>query len=157
MKKLKGLVFGVIFFLVLTKGAFSYDKDLADKFDAFFSKLTPEFIAKRPCMITVKDLFDMIQKKEPFIILDIRTPQERNVVKINLPNTLEIPMHEVFKPENLAKLPKDKKIIVICHTATRSVAVSLPLNMLGFQALVLDGGISELTKAAGRGVVGIAW
>lgn len=157
MRLLKTTVLGLALCLMLTGVSFSYDKELASKFDSFFSNLTPEFIAKRPCMISVKDLFNMIEKKEPFVILDIRTPQERNVIRIVLPNTLEIPMHEVFKTENLAKLPKDKKIIVICHTATRSVAVSLPLNMLGFQALVLDGGISELAKAAGRGVVGIAW
>ncbi|QER41405.1 rhodanese-like domain-containing protein [Thermodesulfobacterium sp. TA1] len=151
------LVLGLLVSFIWLGQGLAYDVDLAKKFDAFFSNLTPEVIAKKPCMISVKDLFIMLEKKEPFVVLDIRTPQEKQIIKVSLPNTIEIPMHELFKEENLKKLPKDRIIVVICHTGTRAVAASLPLNILGYKTLVLDGGISELAKAAGRSVVGLSW
>ncbi|HAA84387.1 MAG TPA: hypothetical protein DCE01_06365 [Thermodesulfobacterium commune] len=154
---LQKFAIGLLVFLGYLGHGWVYDVELAKKFDSFFSKLTPEVIAKKPCMISVKNLFEMIEKKEPFVVLDIRTPQEKKFVSISLPNTIDIPMHELFKEENLKKLPKDKLIVVVCHTGARAIAASLPLNMLGYKTVVLDGGISELAKAAGRSVVGIHW
>ncbi|WP_051173158.1 rhodanese-like domain-containing protein [Thermodesulfobacterium hveragerdense] len=148
---------GLLICVLYLGQGWGYDVELAKKFDSFFSKLTPEVIAKKPCMISVKNLFEMIEKKEPFVVLDIRTPQEKNFVRVSIPNTIEIPMHELFKEENLKNLPKDKLIVVVCHTGARAIAASLPLNMLGYKAIVLDGGISELAKAAGRSVVGLSW
>jgi len=65
----------------------------------------------------------MIKKKEDFVILDVRTPQEQSIVGSTWKNTLNIPMHEVFKPENLSKIPKDKKVVVVCHSGERAWAV----------------------------------
>ncbi|MCX7914454.1 MAG: rhodanese-like domain-containing protein [Thermodesulfovibrionales bacterium] len=155
---MKQLVIFLIVFLFLLGNAYAYDKETAKKFDAMFSQMTPEMIAKRPCEIDSKALFDLIKKKEEFVILDIRTPQEVEIVGITLKNTLRIPMNEVFKEENLKRLPKDKKIIVICHTGTRSVAVTTALWATGFtNALTFKGGIIELSGAAGRSVVGLLW
>lgn len=77
--------------------------------------MTPEVLAMRPCQITTKDILEMIKKKEDFVILDIRTPAEQKLIAPVWKDSLLIPMHELFKPENLAKLPKNKKIAVLCH------------------------------------------
>lgn len=129
----------------------SYDKDLAKRFDAMFSMMTPEIIAKRPCQVTTNQLIEMIKKKEPFVILDVRTPQEMAIVGITWKDKLEIPMDKVFRAENLAKLPKDKKIIVVCHTGDRAAAVTVALRAIGFeQAFQFRGGIAEMAKEVGR-------
>lgn len=156
MKKV--LMISVFLMMVLTGTTYGYDSQLAARFDAMFSQLTPEMIAKRPCEISAKQLFDMIKKKEDFVILDIRTPQEMAVVGVTLKNTLQIPMHVLFKEENLKKLPKDKPIIVVCHTGTRAAAAVIALRAVGFMnAWMFKNGIGELAKEAGRSVVDVLW
>ncbi len=136
--------------------SFSYDAELAQKMDALFSQLSPEVIKQRPCQIDSNQLFEMIRKKEDFVILDIRTPQEQSIVGSTWKNTLNIPMHEVFKPENLNKLPKDKKIVVICHSGDRAAAVVTGLRAVGFNnAYQFKGGIKELADRVGRNAVDI--
>jgi rhodanese-related sulfurtransferase len=135
---------------------FSYDAELAKKMDAMFSQMTPEVLKQRPCQIDSNQLFEMIKKKEDFVILDVRTPQEQSITGITWKNTLNIPMHEVFKPENLNKLPKDKKIVVICHSGDRAAAVVTGLRAVGFNnAYQFKGGIKEIADKVGRNVIDI--
>ncbi len=135
---------------------FSYDAELAKRLDAMFSQMTPEVLKQRPCQIDANQLFEMIKKKEDFVILDVRTPQEQSITGITWKNTLNIPMHEVFKPENLNKLPKDKKIVVVCHTGDRAAAVVTGLRAIGFNnAYQFRGGIKELADKVGRNVVDV--
>ncbi|MEJ7620579.1 MAG: rhodanese-like domain-containing protein [Aquificaceae bacterium] len=137
--------------LSLVGTAFSYDKELAKRFNAMFSQMTPEVLKQRPCQITTQQLLQMIQRGEDFVILDVRTPAEMAVVGPTWKNTLRIPMHELFKEENLNKLPKDKKIVVVCHTGDRAAAVVTALRALGFdKAFQFKGGVAELAKEVGR-------
>jgi rhodanese-related sulfurtransferase len=130
-----------------------YDPPLAKKVDELISQLPPQ-IRQTRCEVDGKMLFDMMRKKEPFVFLDIRTPEEMSVTGITWKDTLRIPMHELFKEENLKKLPKDKKIIVVCHTGVRAAAVTLALRALGFMnAYNYKGGIAELAKDVGRNVI----
>ncbi|MFQ3573865.1 MAG: rhodanese-like domain-containing protein [Thermodesulfovibrionales bacterium] len=153
----------VLVALALTLALFNvdvhaYDKEMAKKFNGMFSQFTPEMVAKRPCEVDGKGFFEMIKKKEPFVILDIRTPQEMEIVGITYKDTIRIPMHDLFKEENLNKLPKDKKIIVVCHTGTRAVAAAMALMATGFQnTIYFKGGISSLATESGRNVVGTLW
>jgi rhodanese-related sulfurtransferase len=135
---------------------FSYDAELAKKMDAMFSQMTPEVLKQKPCQIDANQLFEMIKKKEDFVILDVRTPQEQSITGITWKNTLNIPMHEVFKPENLNKLPKDKKIVVVCHSGDRAAAVVTGLRAIGFNnAYQFKGGIKELADKVARNVIDI--
>jgi rhodanese-related sulfurtransferase len=135
---------------------FSYDKELAKRFNAMFSQMTPEVLKQRPCQIDANQLFEMIKKKEDFVILDVRTPQEQSITGITWKNTLNIPMHEVFKPENLNRLPKDKKIVVVCHSGDRAAAVVTGLRAIGFHnAYQFRGGMKELADAVGRRVIDV--
>lgn len=141
----------ILSLLVLATSALAYDKELAKKFDAMFSQMTPEVLTLRPCQISTKDILEMIKKKEEFVILDIRTPAETQLVAPVWKGTLIIPMHELFKPENLAKLPKDKKIAVICHTGDRAAAATIALRAIGFNnAFQFRGGIAEFAREVGR-------
>uniref|UniRef100_A0A7C5X129 Rhodanese-like domain-containing protein n=1 Tax=Thermocrinis ruber TaxID=75906 RepID=A0A7C5X129_9AQUI len=135
---------------------FSYNAELAKKLDAMFSQMTPEVLTQKPCQIDANQLFEMIKKKEDFVILDVRTPQEQSITGITWKNTLNIPMHEVFKPENLNKLPKDKKIVVVCHSGDRAAAVVTGLRAIGFNnAYQFKGGIKELADKVGRNAIDI--
>lgn len=148
---MKLLISLLISSVILVSSAFAYDAEMAKKFDAMFSQMTPEVLTLRPCQITTKDILEMIKKKEDFVILDIRTPAETQLVAPVWKGTIIIPMHELFKPENLAKLPKNKKIAVICHTGDRAAAATIALRAIGFEkAFQFKGGISEFAKEVGR-------
>lgn len=145
---MKRFFLGVSLFLVFATSSFAYDAELAAKFDAMFSQMTQEVLAIAPCQITPEKVLEMLNKKEDFYVLDIRTPAEQSFVGITFKNALHIPMNEVFKKENLAKLPKNKKIVVVCHSGTRSAPTTMALRMVGFDnAVMLRGGISALAPA----------
>ncbi len=149
MKKV--MLVAILGAITLVGTALSYDKELAKRFNGMFSQMTPEVLKQRPCQITTQQLLQMIQKGEDFVILDVRTPAEMAVVGPTWKNTLYIPMHELFKEENLNKLPKDKKIVVVCHTGDRAAAVVTALRALGFdKAFQFKGGVAELAKEVGR-------
>ncbi len=148
---MKRVFMGLIISLFFATWVFAYDAEMAKKFDAMFSQMTPEVLTMRPCQITTKDILDMIKKKEDFVILDIRTPAEQKLIAPVWKGSLLIPMHELFKPENLKKLPKDKKIAVLCHTGDRAAAATIALRAIGFNnAFQFKGGIAEFAKEIGR-------
>jgi len=145
------LIFGLLAFLFFSGVAFSFDAEMAKRFDVMFSQMTPEVLAMRPCQITTKEILNMIKKKEDFVILDIRTPAETKLVASAYEKTIVIPMNELFKPENLKKLPKDKKIAVLCHTGDRAAAATIALRAVGFvNAYQFKGGIAEYAREVGR-------
>ncbi len=148
---MKLLISLLISSFILVNSAFAYDAEMAKKFDSMFSQMTPEVLTLRPCQITTKDILEMIKKKEDFVILDIRTPAETKLIAPVWKGSLIIPMHELFKPENLSKLPKDKKIAVLCHTGDRAAAAVVGLRAVGFHnAFQFKGGIAEFAKEVGR-------
>ncbi|MCS7286498.1 MAG: rhodanese-like domain-containing protein, partial [Anaerolineae bacterium] len=51
-----------------------------------------------------------------------------------------------WKPENLAKLPKDKKIVAYCYSGHTAGIVATVLNLLGYDAINLRFGIMGWTK-----------
>ena len=88
---------------------------------------------------------DGLKAGEPMIVLDIRTPAEMSVFTSFTPGSLAIPMNELFKPENLARLPVEQKIVVICATGTRATAAGTALRHVGFDKVyVLKGGFKAL-------------
>jgi adenylyltransferase/sulfurtransferase len=97
--------------------------------------------------ITVKELKKLIDKKEDFILIDIREEFEQQLCKLN--NAIMISFTESIK-NNLSffdNLDKNKKIVLYCHTGQRS---SYTLNILkkkGFTNLKnLVGGIDAWAK-----------
>ena len=142
---MKKFVAAALSVLTLSTASFSIDWELAKKYDAIFSQLDQETLTKSPCRVTPKQVLEMIKKGEDIVLLDIRTKPEQSIVGLTFKNSLNIPMDELFKEENLKKLPKDKKIIVVCHSGARAIAVTFALRSLGFNnAYALKGGIAAL-------------
>jgi rhodanese-related sulfurtransferase len=77
--------------------------------------------------------------KTDFIVVDVR-PGETGFKKGHIPGALHIPYHAVLAPENLAKLPKDKKIVLICNTGQLQSLPVVPLRVLGYDAATLSLG-----------------
>ena len=126
----------------------AYDADLAQKFDETFSQYTLKNLNNSKMLIDSETVMKMLQKKEDFVLLDIRTPNEMGVLGLRTKNTIEIPFDLLFKKENLDKLPKEKPIVIVCHSGGRALQAATSLEMLGFKnAKVLYGGIIALAKS----------
>jgi rhodanese-related sulfurtransferase len=127
----------------------AYDAELAKEMDKTFSRMTQKALAACTAKISGDDVMEMIRKGEKFVLLDIRTPGEKRVLRIAAPQTLEIPLNKLFKKENLDKLPKDKPIVIVCHSGSRAQQAAVSLRMLGFTNVqVLNGGLKAFAEAA---------
>lgn len=79
-----------------------------------------------------------IEKIEKPYILDVREKFEL-LETGTIKGAHHIPMIQVF--ESLNKIPKDKKIYVLCRSGRRSEAVCQELSELGYDTVNLEGGI----------------
>jgi rhodanese-related sulfurtransferase len=153
---LKKIVITTLLASIWGVNAFSYDAEMAKKFNAFYSNFTPKVLAKGTMEASADDLIKMIREGEKFTILDARTPGEMEIIGMKLPNTLEIPMDKVFKEENLKRLPTDEKLILLCHSGSRVTMMAAGLLMLGFNnIIILEGGIKAVAVAVGTDTVPI--
>ncbi|MDO9098030.1 MAG: rhodanese-like domain-containing protein [Candidatus Methanoperedens sp.] len=98
--------------------------------------------------ITVQRAKEMIDRGEVFI-LDVRTQEEYDAGHIK--GSTRIPVQDIPAQEldeAIAKIPRDRKLLVYCRTARRSAQASEILVNNGFaQVYNMKGGIVEWTKA----------
>jgi rhodanese-related sulfurtransferase len=88
--------------------------------------------------IDASDLQARIAKGDDFALLDIRSDGE--LAQGMLPNAEHLPMHLI--PLRLDELPKDKEVILYCHSGARSYHACAYLIQQGYENVVnLRGGI----------------
>jgi rhodanese-related sulfurtransferase len=93
--------------------------------------------------ITVENLKERIESRQPLYLLDVRAPGE--VAMGALDGSVNIPMNQVERRSR--ELPKDRDIVVICHSGARSAHITKRLNALGFEKAVnLTGGIAAWSR-----------
>src|SRR5689334_17713010 len=90
--------------------------------------------------ITVQELKAKIDRKDDFVLLDVREPHEVQICKIE--GAILIPLAEV--PKRLNELDPKRDLVVHCRSGARSGRAVAFLREHGFpQALNLKGGILE--------------
>ena len=145
---MKKTVFALMLCVTSTGSAYAFDQKLSEHYQEMTSKMDQAAFAKSTGNITATKVLEMMAKKEDFVFLDVRTPAEQAILGITYKNTLNIPMNELFKAENLARLPTNKPIIVVCHGWSRSVGATAMLKSVGFNnAIFLKGGLVDLVTA----------
>lgn len=132
----------------LSVSAFAYDTVKADALNNFYSHFTQKACADSKLFITAEDTLKMLRNNKKITILDVRTIGEHAVISIGLKNSLFIPIKDLFKKENLDKLPTDHTIILVCHSGTRATVAAVGLKQIGIKnTRVLKGGLVALAKA----------
>ena len=92
-----------------------------------FTELDPATVARK-----------MREQPETVVLLDVREPFERQFASIE--PSLHISMNDV--PDRLDEIPKDREVVVYCHTGARSMMVASFLEAEGFPSVAnLSGGI----------------
>jgi rhodanese-related sulfurtransferase len=144
MKKSFILIFISMF---ISSAAFSYDQGLAKSYDQYFSPFSGETTGNALQMIPTKAFIESLKYDEELFVVDIRTPGETGVYGFNFKNSITIPMNDVFKPKNLAKIPTTGKVVIVCKAGHRAMAIATGLRHIGFKnVFVLKSGISDIAQ-----------
>lgn len=99
--------------------------------------------------ISPKSAYELLQNDTNVALLDVRTPEEFS--KEHIEGATLIPVQVLAQNLSMLSEVKDKKIIVYCHSGSRSVAASRILVDNGFIPLNVSGGITAW-KADGLNV-----
>jgi rhodanese-related sulfurtransferase len=89
--------------------------------------------------ISAEEVYDIIQNKEDYYILDVRTEQEYNEGYIEGASLIPVQVLE----SKLDLLPQDKPIIVYCRSGNRSRTAAEILVKNGFTMVYDMGGINS--------------
>jgi rhodanese-related sulfurtransferase len=84
--------------------------------------------------------------------VDVRIPKDKTFDQGHLPGAIHISFKDVARPENLAKLPKDKDIIVYCNTGHEENKALTVLRLLGYRAYALKWGYMAWKSAPPTGM-----
>jgi len=83
--------------------------------------------------------------KTDFLVVDVR-PSAAAFGMGHIPGAVHIPYNVILAPENLAKLPKDKKLVLVCNTGQLQNLPIVPLRVLGYDAATLTLGYAAWIK-----------
>lgn len=92
----------------------------------------------KPPTLTADKLYETLNDgdaaNDPYI-LDIRSAAD--YAKGHIKGAVNVGFANVFKAENLAKLPKDKQIVVACYTGHTASMASFALDAMGYNSVAL--------------------
>lgn len=90
--------------------------------------------------ITPTDFYKNYYNKKPFI-LDLREKKDFN--QFHIKGSTNIFWLDLMKKENLNKLPKNKKIFLICYVGHTSSQALVLLKMLGYNVTAIKFGFGK--------------
>jgi rhodanese-related sulfurtransferase len=127
--------------------SFGYDKDKAMDKEKFFSTFTDENVSSEMHLLCPSKLLKRVELGENFFFVDIRTKAEREILPLGFPNKLEVSFSDLFKEENLNKLPTNTTVVVVCESGVRAIAASFSLREIGFKnSYVMTHGVAKLAE-----------
>jgi rhodanese-related sulfurtransferase len=136
--------------LLVSAPTLAFDREGAAEYARMFAPVQGPKAGKHLHMIKPQQFVDEVRAGMEYVTVDIRTPGETRFFTGNLPGHLTIPLNELFQEEQLAKLPADKPIVVLCKSGTRATAVATALRGIGFEeTYVLKGGFMKLSAYLG--------
>ncbi|HTG00923.1 MAG TPA: rhodanese-like domain-containing protein [Nitrospirota bacterium] len=146
MNKRGAAAYAFVMVLILVTPS-AYGENVAS--DSMANKLNEVLLqaqSQKDWQTSADDVFTMIkEKKTDFLIVDVRpNPQEYKTAHIV--GSISIPHFEILKPENLAKLPKGKKIILVCATGQTCNLPIVALRALGYDVYSMRFGYTAWIK-----------
>lgn len=100
-----------------------------------------KYLASIPSQLNYILPADLATDPDRYFILDNRTPEA--YAEGHIPGSVNIWMKDLLEPDQLARLPRDKTIVVCCwvgHTASQLLPI---LSSLGFDAIGLKYGMGS--------------
>ena len=135
MKKLHVILFALVLSLMLAVAGSYASNDVLSK-----------AAAEKWWQVSADDVKAMIDaKKTDFLVVDVR-PAPDMFKAGHIPGAIHIPVQDILKPENLKKLPKGKKVILVCVTGQTQNLPVIALRALGYNAHVMAFGMAAWDK-----------
>lgn len=137
-------------YLGMSSLAWSYDTQMAKSYAKLFTPVVGAKAGKSLHLIPPAAFVKNVKEGKEYVALDVRTPAETRFFGMTLPNSLVIPADQLFRAENLDRIPTDKPVIIICQLGGRSVATGTALRHIGFDNVyILKGGLKGLSTFLG--------
>lgn len=92
--------------------------------------------------ITPTELQQLLAGDNPPSLIDVREEGEAAICSID--GSTLIPMNTL--PQHLQDLPRDRAVVLYCHSGMRSMMAGQWLSQQGFDALSLAGGIDRWAR-----------
>ena len=111
-------------------------------YDSFCGAVSEEASeAVKDSTISVKQLKELIDGESDFFLVDVREPNEFDIVSI--PGATLIPKGEFLVGDALQQLPQDRRTVIYCKSGVRSAEVLAVAKAAGFaDAVHVGGGVS---------------
>ena len=149
MKKVLVMLWAVVIALSVAAPGASAADDMAAKLNAVMSKGTEI----KFWQVSAEEVQGMIKaKKTDFVVVDVR-PNPTEYAEGHIPGSIQITVQDIFKPENLKKLPKNKKVILACVTGQTQNLPVVGLRALGYDAYTMAFGYSAWNKGYRGGAI----
>jgi len=146
MKRMYVLIASFFLSVLVMPWVWAYDIDAANSYARMFEPVYGVKAGKALHMIKPDELVKRVKKGETIVAIDIRTSAESGFCGVAMPDALAIPINELFKAENLERIPTDKVVLIVCKSGTRATAAATALRHIGFDNVyVLKGGLGALT------------
>ena len=102
--------------------------------------------------LSVRDIARMRERGDPFLLLDVRNPEEYAFCKIE--GATLIPLGELTQRiDDLRDLADDRQIVAHCHHGVRSLSAAAMLREAGFDDVKsMAGGIDAWSVEVDPGV-----
>lgn len=132
---------------LIAGSASAYDKGVASSYEKYFSPFAGKETTTALKLIKPNDFVTALKKGDKMFVIDVRTPGETEIVGLTIPSSAAIPMNQVFEPANLARIPTDRYVVIVCQGGVRAMATATALRHTGFiNIYVLKGGAKDLVK-----------
>ncbi len=152
MKRLLVVTIGILS-MSLSTASWSYDATKAKEYEALFSPAMGAKVGKALHFVSAKAFVNDIQAGKEMLAIDVRSPAETSVFALTIPNSVEIPVNEIFQAENLKRIPTDKPVMIMCKSGARATAVGTALRHIGFDNVyIVKGGFKAVANAVGPAV-----
>lgn len=128
------------------EGTFTAPKPLGDTPEAAAQAYFPGGFKATKGADLFANLNDGDTSNDP-VILDTRSAED--YAKGHIPGAVNVNVKEMFKAENLAKLPADKPIVSYCYSGQTASQVTGALRLLGYDAYNLQFGMPSWAVVEG--------
>jgi rhodanese-related sulfurtransferase len=141
MSKIRNLIFAgaVLLFFVSAPGVFA--NEMAAKLNAVLTAGP----AEKFWQIQADEIASWIKEKRDFVVVDVR-PNPAEYGQGHIPGAIQVPVQNILTPQGLAKLPKDKTLVLVCVTGQTQNLPVVALRALGYNAYTMAFGYASWIK-----------
>ena len=97
--------------------------------------------------ITINQVKEMMTESDSLVLLDVRTHKEFIGEEGHIPGAILIPLGELKSRMDELEKYKNRELVVICSSGSRSRSATHYLRKMGFDAFNMDGGMQAWNKA----------